>query len=178
MIQINLLPWREQTRKLKKTRFIFILGVSVGLTLFIILCVHMHFNHIVGNQEDLNEYLKAQISEQQTASSATTLQGKEKNDIEAQLNFIISLRKKNYDAVRLLNELITLVPNTVLINKIIRNGSMITLGGLAQSDSQVTVFLQNISKSSIFNQPTLTKIKEGAAEGEKTEFLLNAEQKG
>lgn len=178
MIQINLLPWREQMRQVKKTQFITSLVSSVLISLIILAIFHFHYSSIASEQNDINAMLSAAISEEQSALNEMSSREDEKKSVDVQLEFIINLYNESYSAVRFLNELVTLVPNTILLQKIKRNGNQITLTGLAVAESDITQLLDEVSKSPDFNQPTLSSINLEKNTGDSRGFKLMFEQKG
>lgn len=177
MIQINLLPWREKYRQTQKSHFIYLLTGSVILALFVLLIIHLHLSSLVDTQNQLNAYLQTELNNEQKIVSASSEQEAKKNYLENELNFIINIYKKNYAAISLFNELLTLVPNSITLNKIARTGDKITLAGIAQTDDDVTSFINHLEKLGIFNQPTLSEITSEKG-SERRSFSMDVTQKG
>jgi type IV pilus assembly protein PilN len=158
MIQINLLPWREQARKVNKTRFFIWMSVFIGIALITLLLFHIQYYLIFSNQQKLNKYLESEINQEQIILSALDQQQQAKQALEKQLSYIINLHKTSFRAIKLLNELVSLIPHNISLNKIIRNDNKITLMGSSKTDVDLSIFKQSIAKSPIFNQPVLTEI--------------------
>jgi len=158
MIQVNLLPWREQARLAKKKRFISIFVGFACLSLIILVVLHIYLSSQIRYHQELNDYLQSEINNEQLALNTFTTKADEMHAAQANLRSIISLYSQSFHAIRFLNELISIIPSTVMVEKVVRNGDTITLSGVAQSDSDVTLFLQDIATSPIFNQPVLTEI--------------------
>jgi type IV pilus assembly protein PilN len=179
MIQVNLLPWREETRKAKKKRFITIFASFICLAFLILIILHIFLSGANRHQQQLNDYLQSEITNEQTALNQINNQEDEMRSIEANLRLIISLYAKSFRAIKLLNELVTIIPPNISIVKVARTDNMITLSGIAQSDSEVTLFMQDIAKSPIFNQPVLTEIsgENGQPNGATSEENPNASNK-
>jgi len=176
MIQINLLPWRQQARLAKKKRLISAAIVFAVFTLFIILLCHLYISAHLNQAEESTNYLQAQINQEQIALNDMSNQEQERNTVKSQLYFIKNLIIKNYRTVGLLNELIKVVPTNITINRIIRSGSSIAISGIANSDEDITLFIQALAKSSYFKQPTLTLINQKSTSGNK-EFEIGVEQR-
>lgn len=177
MIQINLLPWREQARKKKQARFGVIALIAAGLGLFFSVLFYMHFSSRISHQLKRVTILQTAL-EAETASLMTLNKQKaELLEVDNQLHFIYKLRQSSYKAVNLLNELVTANPDSVTLFKIIRTGSTIVVFGKAKSNMQITLFMESIEKSKFFDQPVLTEIsgkeKDG---GEVRIFQLKLEQ--
>ena len=158
MDQINLLPWREQARQVKRTEFLITLGFFIGLTLVLVFILHLYLSMLVCHQMDRNQYLQSELDKNQ--GEVTTLKEKKKEvlALRAQLQFLKELRGKSYRAVRILNMLTTAVPQSLSLEKVIRNGNSVMIEGVAQSDLEVTLFMKNISTTHGFAQPVLTGI--------------------
>jgi len=180
MTQINLLPWREQGRQIKKMRFMVALIASVLGSLCIILIFHIYLSGLVGEQQQLNDVLQEAINKEQAVLNDMSSKEDEKATVDAQLQFIINLYSNSFRAVRLLNELVTLVPSSVSLNRIVRNGDTISLAGIANSENDITLFMQDIGRSPYFNQPVLSEIyQDKNSRTENTRyFQLNFKQKG
>jgi type IV pilus assembly protein PilN len=179
MIQINMLPWRERAREIKKKNFVASLSIAIGCTLFVIFLFHMYYDDLVRYQDKRNAFLQGQIAQKQVEIDELRKDKEQQAVIQTKLQFLMSLREKGYRAVRLLNELLKVVPDAVTLSKLERNGNAITIEGKAQSELVITAFLKSISEVSIFNQPVLTGIssRQGATESSERVFQIKVEQK-
>ena len=179
MIQINLLPWREEARLRKKNQFgVGIIGSSC-LGILIILFFHLYLSSINSEQNSINADLQAAIGKEQASLTQMSSEESEKEAITLQLHTIVDLYNESYQAVRLLNELTKLVPTTISLTKIKRNGNEITLMGVALSEDDVTHFMRDIAASPYFKQPVLSSINtEKNTSGNQRNFQLEVEQKG
>lgn len=179
MIQINLLPWREQRKKQQQTRFGVVVAMFVGFGVFVTVFFHMHYSAKIKHQEARNVMLQTSLDREAAELTTLNKQRKEMIDVDDQLHFIYNLRDTSFRAVRLLNELAIVNPEAVTLFKIIRAGNEITVFGKAKSNLQITLFMESIEKSKFFAQPVLTEIsgKENAA-GEARTFQLKIDQQG
>ena len=178
MVQINMLPWREQARQIKKKNFFVSLAGAIGFTLFIIFLFHVYYDDLIAYQNKRNLFLQTEIGNKQVEINELRKKKEEQDVVESKLQFLMGLRVQSYAAIRLLNELIRIVPDTITLSKMNREDNMITIEGKAQSDLSITAFLKAISQSSLFNQPVLTGISSGAGEGAEKSFQVKVEQKG
>ncbi|EKD45539.1 MAG: hypothetical protein ACD_69C00244G0002 [uncultured bacterium] len=158
MTQINLLPWREQARKNKKIRFGLTIAATLSLALFCTLIAHLYLQMLITMQQQRNAYLQTQLSQEQTILSMLNKKKQEQTTINSELHFIMSLRQENYQAIRLFDTLVRVIPEGISINKIARDGNNIVLLGKAQSNLQITLLMKNIAKTLVFKQPELTEI--------------------
>jgi type IV pilus assembly protein PilN len=158
MTQINLLPWREDERKIKKILFGITLGAFVCLTLVAVMFFHIYLKLIIHDSQVRVTYLQTELAA--TQAEITTLKDSQQKQaaIRAELQLIIELRTRSFQAVRLLNALTTTVPTTVLLQRIMRASKSVTLEGEAESDLQTTELMKKLAGTKGFNQPVLTEI--------------------
>lgn len=179
MIQINLLPWREQSRKQEQVRFAIIVAMFAGFGLFVTVFFHMDYSAKINRQLARNVKLQSALDQEAGELMTLNKQKREMIDVDDQLHFIFNLRDSSYRAVRLLNELAIVNPEAVTLYKIIRLGNAITVFGKAKSNLQITLFMESIEKSKYFAQPVLTEISgKESKTGEERTFQLKIEQQG
>jgi len=178
MNQINLLPWRENSRRIKKMRFTTGLCISIFVALFILFIFHMNIQNVASSQEEINGVLVNNINQEHIAVDELNHQLETKNLTTEQLKFIIDIHKSNYQSVRLLNELVSLVPNTIALSKIKKQNAKVTLVGQAKTDDDVTQFMNAIGTRPYFNEPVLSSINvEVKNKQDEKVFELTFEQK-
>lgn len=179
MTEINLLPWREQTRKFKKIKFGMMLGASVVAAIVLVIFGHIYFNGSLSTQQARNDFLQQQMTEVQTNVTALKAQKKVQDQVSVDLNFLTQLREHSYQAVQILQELARLVPNAVSFTKIARLDNVVTVTGEATSNLEITAFMRNLSHSPLFKQPELTQItaRENMS-GEERFFQIKAQMQG
>jgi len=179
MVQINMLPWRERAREIKRKNFFTALGGVVGFALFIIFLFHLYYDDLIHYQEKRNVFLQNEIAQKQMALDKLRVNKEQQGLIQVKLQFLIGLREKSYHAVQLLNELIKTVPDTITLSKLARDGNALTIEGKAQSDLAVAAFLKSISENAFFAQPVLTGIssQQNSADSETRFFQIKVEQR-
>lgn len=179
MPQINLLPWREQIRQIKKKHFGIIVAICVGITLFLIFLLHIHYKNLINYQIKRNTFLQGELSKEQNELGVLNKKKNAQLSVDTELKFISVLREKSYRAVRMLDALVRVVPEGIALNKIIRDDNNIIILGKAQSEIQITYFMKNLAQSNIFEQPVLTEINsKQTSSGAETEFELRVKQEG
>lgn len=177
MTQINLLPWREQARKKRQNRFGIIALVAAGLGIFFAVFFHLDYAFRISEQNKRNVTLQTALDEESTHLTSLNKQKKELLDVDNQLHFIYSLRTNGYQAIRLLNQMAELSPESITLSKIVRIGSTISIAGSAKSNMQITLFMESIEKSKYFHQPVLNEIHGKQNDtGEERSFELKLEQ--
>lgn len=175
---INLLPWREQARQGKKKQLMVTLVSFMMLALVMALMIHFYLGSLITNQVNLNSYLQSQITLEQ--ATLTNLQKKKQGEIELKkkILFLVGLQTKSNNSVKMLDELVRIIPGTVALTRLVSDSETVVLEGLAQSDLDITLFMQKISESKVFATPILTEIntKNVGKEGEKS-FQLKVKQR-
>lgn len=158
MIRINLLPWRAQIRQQKMKRFGMLIGAGVLVALFLLLLWHLFVRGELNHQTARNNFLQAEIDKQAAAITDLNRKKRLQSQILTDLKFIFNLREKSYRSVQVMDELAKLTPEAISLTRIIRQGSQLTLIGEASANSEVTVYLRQLSDSPLFDQPNLTQI--------------------
>ena len=156
MIAFNLLPHREALRQFKQDQF----NASVVLTLILggatALAIYGSLRYSIAAQQDniavLEQEIRlyeAQIIEIQgvkTHIDALLARQKAFEDIQADRN----------SPVRLLSELATILPPGVALSKLAQKGQEITLEGTAQTNENLSQFLDKLGQSGAwFSKPEL-----------------------
>jgi len=156
MIQVNLLPWREKRRKKILLIFYRNIGVSVGLALLVLVMLHQHYKSILNKQIHRSEVINIEITAE--SKIVDQLKGKIKLSKENynKLSFIIGIKKQSFLSVRVLNEMIKVVPEGVDILNLRYEGKKVFLVGEAASNTMITQLMKNIKASEFFSNPTLS----------------------
>jgi type IV pilus assembly protein PilN len=158
MIQVNLLPWREQARKRKKNQFLILIAGSIIFTLSILFFIHMKLYYSYTDQTSVNALWQEAINEAQVALNLMSTQEQETNQIILQIKLLASLKKESFAPIIFLQELPALIPTTISITKIKYNSYDAKLYGVTLSEAEITKLQNNISKSPYFNTPELVSI--------------------
>jgi type IV pilus assembly protein PilN len=177
MVQINLLPWREQARQRKQVRLGILMASCAALSVVLIILTHIYFRGIIFEQNKANAYLQNQIQESQT--NLATLKEKKNHQVTLleQLRYLLNLRANSYQAIRLLNVLATATPTSIVLDKVTRIAKTISIFGQADTDTQVTQFMKNIGQVPGFKEPVLTGINsEQGVNGDERHFQLKVDE--
>lgn len=147
MTTINLLPWRDELREQRKKQFIIIcIGVAV-LGLLSVALAWMYYNHKLDDQEQANQLV---ISTNQNLDiQLKTLDGlqEQRNAVIERMNLIQGLQGKRPVTVRLIDELVRVMPGQMYLTKFARTGDKFTLEGKAESPNTVAELLRGLEAS-------------------------------
>ena len=178
MKQVNLLPWRELNKTEQKRDFIFRAAVSVVIAILIILLMHWHYSQERKLRLVRNDFLTAAINQEQSQVNDLLQQKKSLLKIKNDLNFVLSLQAKSFQAVTMLNTLIKAVPENLNFTKIQRENNRVIITGKTVSEHQITELINNLAQFNTFKQPDLSKIaRKSNDSSDEVIFNLKIEQK-
>lgn len=160
MMRINLLPYREQARHDRQTRFVKIIITACLAGIIIAAMVMLMVDHMRLQQEQLNQDLA--LSNQQIQSQVGEM-GRLKKDIkalEARQQAVLALQSRRNDAVVLLNDLSRLTPSGLYLTAIQDKGDWVQIQGLTTSNEKISELLRQLEQSaSSLRAPELIEIK-------------------
>lgn len=176
MAKINLLPWRQETRKEQQRQFLTVMGLSVVLVLLGVLAVHLQYSRMIGVQESRNTYLNKQIAiVKEQIAEIDALAGK-KERLLARMDIIQQLQRNRPEIVRLFDELVRVLPEGVHLSSLKQKNRSLQMVGIAQSNARVSALMRNIDQSDWLAKPKLDIIEVGKKEAAR-KFSLQAQQK-
>lgn len=143
MILINLLPYREEKRKRRKTAFFVGIGASAVLGLLIVGFVYLLLQHLTGEQQRRNDYLNAEISRLDLQIKDIADLKSEIEALQARQKAVEGLQTDRNTPVYLLNELARFTPEGIYLTSIRQSDKVVTVNGIAQTQERVSEFLRN-----------------------------------
>lgn len=173
MIRINLLPHREEKRRVKQIQFFALSGVSLALGLVVWGVVHMAIGTQISYQERRNDYLKQEtLTLDKQISEIKKLRDQTKSLLERK-DAVEKLQSDRANVVHLLDQMLRILPEGVYIKSIKQAGDAITLVGYAQSNARVSTLMRAVEDSPWLEAPALVEIHAGSANGARvSEFTL------
>ncbi len=160
MILINLLPHREEKRKLRKRAYFIGLGLSALAGVGIVLVWYSVLQQLSSIQEGRNAFLKAEIARLDTQIKDIATLRSEIDALKARQKAVEDLQTDRNVPVYLLNELVKQTPEGVYLTAIRQNGQVVAITGVAQTNERVSEFLRNaLYNSSWLERPELVEIK-------------------
>jgi len=169
MILINLLPHREEKRRLRKQAFFVGLGLSAvagGVIVALWFGVQMR---MITAQQERNSVLQAAIQKLDEEIKDVSALRAEIDSLKARQRAVEDLQTDRNMPVYLLNELVAQTPEGIYLTSIRQNGQQVQVTGYAQSNERVSEFLRNTNaKSTWLEHPELVEIKAAGASNNKT----------
>ncbi len=158
MVNINLLPWREQLRERRKREFFVRLGGGSVIALLVVIAVHFVFANWLHMEHGLNARLEGEIKimDQRIAE----IQGlKEKQALLiARMDVIQRLQSSRPLGVRLFTSFVKVIPDGVYLTEVTRSGPQIIVEGEAESNMRVSRLMRNIDAAPGVKQAELSEI--------------------
>jgi type IV pilus assembly protein PilN len=160
MIRINLLPHREETRKLRKNAFYALLMFCGIAGAFIILMGGGFISSKISNQEQRNQFIKAENLKLDAQIKEIVTLKQEIEALKARQQAVEDLQGDRNQPVYLLDELVKQTPEGIYLRSFKQEGQRVALNGYAQSNERVSEFLRNLSNNSPWlERPDLVEIR-------------------
>ena len=160
MTRINLLPWREARRVNRQRQLI---GMLVAAALFgagIVFLVYTEIAHRIEYQQERNNYLRGEIARLKKAAEEMQELQKTKSRLVERLNVIQKLQSVRPGMVRMLDELVRLVPQDIYLTGFKTANNQVTLNGIARSDDIISQFMRDLKNAAdLFGEPVLQVIE-------------------
>lgn len=160
MMRINLLPWRE-ARRLQRQRDLIAMLVGVALLACgIMFLVHIEIANRIEFQQERNEYLRGEIARLKKAAEELAELQKAKSRLVDRIKVIQQLQASRPGMVRMLDELVRLLPQDIFLTSFKTADKRVTLIGTARNDQIISEFMREIRNSSLFGEPVLQVIQQ------------------
>jgi type IV pilus assembly protein PilN len=163
MPRINLLPWREQQRKVRRREFGFAAIAAVIAAILFALGGKLLYSSWIDLQTGKNEILKKEIGKLDAQiADITDLEGR-KQRLVARMTIIETLQRSRPEIVHLFDEVVHTVPEGVYLTSIkeidTKGERKLELHGVAQSNTRVSTFMRNIDGSTWMDNPVLQVVE-------------------
>ncbi|MDP9089539.1 MAG: PilN domain-containing protein [Pseudomonadota bacterium] len=159
MPRINLLPWREQERKVRRREFLVALGGAALAGIIFVGCGKLLYGSWIDAQNAKNNLLKKEIVKLDAQIADIQDLEKRKQRLVARMEIIEKLQRKRPEIVHLFDELVKTVPEGIYLTQIKENGKKLEMKGVAQSSTRVSTFMRNIDSSSWMDNPQLQVVE-------------------
>jgi type IV pilus assembly protein PilN len=159
MPRINLLPWREQERKIRRREF----GVAVGGAVFAAFIFagggKLVYASWTEAQIEKNDLLKKEIVKLDAQIADIQDLENRKQRLVARMEIIEKLQRKRPEIVHQFDELARIVPEGIYLTSVKQNGNKMEIHGVAQSSTRVSTFMRNIDSSTWMDNPVLQVVE-------------------
>ena len=173
MIRINLLPHREEKRRLRRQQFYAVSAAMVVVGALVGFAVHSVYAGYIERQDGRNAFLKAEIKKLDTEIAEIKRLREQIDALLARKQVIESLQGRRAETVHLFNELAAAMPDGVYLKTIKQTGDRVMLGGYAQSNARVSHLMRNLDGSPFLQNPGLIEVKAASVNNRRgSEFNL------
>ena len=147
MAKINLLPWRDELREQRKKQFITVCIAVALLAIAAVLGTWFYLDQKLNGQEQANQLVTS--TNQNLDTQLKTLDGlqERRNTVIERMKLIQGLEGQRPVTVRLLDELVRVMPATAYVTKFSRSGDKFTIEGRAESPNSVAELLRGLEAS-------------------------------
>ena len=158
MSNINLLPWREASKRRQKRLFLGVLGIAAVLALSLVLLVNFVFQQATASQDRRNEYLQSEITQLDARIGEINKLKKRRSDLIKRMELIDRLQQSRNQAVHLYNDLPALVTTGVYLDSLAVKGGQVDVVGRTEAHSRVASMVRLIDKSGWLGQTSISSI--------------------
>lgn len=160
MILINLLPHREEKRRLRKQAFFVGLGMAAIAGLVLVALWYAALEQMISVQQGRNDLLSSAIVKLEDEIKDVATLRAEIESLKSRQKAVEDLQTDRNIPVYLLNELVKQTPEGVYLKRIKQEGNFVLLTGYAQTNERVSELLRNTAYSSPWlERPDLQEIK-------------------
>jgi type IV pilus assembly protein PilN len=159
MPRINLLPWREQERKVRRREFGVAAGGAVFAAIIFVLGGKLLYSSWTDSQNEKNTLLRNEIKKLDAQIADIQDLENRKQRLVARMEIIERLQRKRPEIVHLFDEMVKTVPEGVYLTNIKQTGNKLELHGVAQSSTRVSTFMRNIDASVWMDNPVLLVVE-------------------
>jgi len=155
MPRINLLPWREQERKVRRREFLVAAGAAFLQPACSFSGGKLVYSSWTEAQIEKNNLLKKEIVKLDAQIADIQDLENRKQRLVARMEIIERLQRKRPEIVHLFDEIVKTVPEGVYLTQLKENGNRLEIHGIAQSSTRVSTFMRNIDASMWMDNPQL-----------------------
>jgi type IV pilus assembly protein PilN len=159
MPRINLLPWREQERKVRRREFAVAAGAAVVAALVFALGGKLVYSSWIDAQNQENNLLKKEIVKLDAEIADIQDLEERRQRLLARMEIIDKLQRKRPEIVHQFDELVRTVPDGVYLSSLKQTGKKLEIKGVAQSSTRVSTFMRNIDSSTWMDSPELQVVE-------------------
>jgi type IV pilus assembly protein PilN len=136
MTRINLLPWREARRTQRQRELFGMLVTGAALVAAgVVFLVQTEIANRIEYQQERNNYLRGEIARLKKAAEELQELQKTRNRLVERLNVIQKLQASRPGMVRMLDEMVRLIPQDIYLTAFKTTSNQVTLNGIARSDN-------------------------------------------
>lgn len=165
MSQINLLPWREESRELQKKEYLTKLSF-IGLLGALLVFVWITFASAqLKHQNERNRYLETNIAELDKKVAEIRELKSKKQEMILRMKVIQDLQGTRSEIVKVYDELVRALPDGVFLAELDKVNNEIKMSGFAESNNRISALMRNLDRSHKYEDSNLAKVEQDTTLG-------------
>jgi type IV pilus assembly protein PilN len=156
---INLLPWRESRRVEHKKNYLTLLLALALIGFGLMFAAGNVLNKMTENQNYRNNFIQQQTTLLDQQIEQIKNIKKDKEAIEQRMALIEQLESSRNAVPIVLDELVRLVPHGLSFRSFSRQGNLIEILGVSESNNRLADFMRQLQDSKVFSSGELSSIK-------------------
>lgn len=165
MSQINLLPWREESREQQKKEYLSQLGF-IGLFALLLVFVWITYASArLDHQNERNQYLDSNIAELDKKVAEIRELKNRKQEMIARMKVIQDLQGTRSEIVKIFDELVRALPDGAFLSELDRTANNVKISGFAESNNRISALMRNLDKSHKYQDSNLAKVEQDGTLG-------------
>lgn len=159
MININLLPWRNELRKREKRYFMTIVLLFVLGTIFICTCIYYYSTYRATNSGPSHILLNNEIKTTNDQITALAKYGPIQKKLTEQVSLLEAVQYNRFLTLILMNEISQALPKTIYLERIVRTSKDIQLYGTASTNQEISQYITNLQSHPEITNAVLVEAK-------------------
>ncbi len=158
MPSINLRPWREELRAERQKQFISMLVAILIVAGGLVFLWQESVDAQIAYQQSRNKYLESSMAELDKKIKEIEKLRDQRKQLLARMKVIQDLQGTRPVIVRVFDELVRTLPDGLYYESLSRNGSSISVQGMAESNNRISGLMRNFESSDWFSGPNLKDV--------------------
>jgi len=165
MIKINLLPYREETKKQFLKSQLSIASICTVPSILLIIILLILLNTKISNTSTQIRKVESDIKKQKVSLDEIKVFKKEKETLKNKMKVIDKLKKGKFGPVHIIDHLAINLPGRIWLTEIVQKNMSMTLEGKALDNISISNYMVNLTKSDYFKSVDLKQIKTDKCKG-------------
>ena len=167
MIKINLLPYREEQKKVLAIQQVIIAAIPLLISIFVIGFFWCSTKSDIARAENEITRLKIEIKKQESTLKKIDAFKKKKATLTKKMDVIKTLQNGKSGPVHMLDDLAINLPGRLWLTSLKQKKMHVEISGKALDNISISNYMINIEKSPYFNNVDLKQIKTETKRGPK-----------
>lgn len=158
MAHINLLPWREESKKKQQQEYFTALAAVGIFALFIIFGVNQFFQAKIDGQLARNQFLKTEIQILDIRIGEIKKLREKKEALQKRMAVVEQLQRSRNVGTQVMDEVAKIVPTGVYLTSMEKKGNAIFVLGKSESNNHLSNLIREIESSELLTDPIMESI--------------------